>query len=73
MSRIDKLTIQLDMIEEWLTKAPTQPHIEYTTSYNLRDDGSESIKAIRPRAIEVMDKQAMMSEWSHIREEVEKL
>jgi len=64
----------LDEIEKWLKDAPTQPHIEYMTSYCMEEEGKEAgLADIHPRAIEVWDKSAMMAEWDcFIRPRLEK-
>jgi len=73
MSR--KLKIQLDHIEKWLKDAPTQKHIETMTRYhNVHDVNGDEVEVIadtKQRVCDIWDKEAMMAEWSNIREEVE--
>lgn len=60
----------LDKIEKWLKESPTHPHIEYMTA--SKEEYGEAIVAIEPCAVETWNSEAMLSEWSSLRQELEK-
>ena len=61
------LSKEMDRIEKWLKCMPSAPRIDHVCSY----DGVGSITSVRPMVVASVDKDAMLSEWSSIRSQVE--
>ncbi len=67
----------LDRIEKWLEDAPTHPQVQYAMSYGcpnpiIGGENQEYVTGIHPVIVETWDKEAMISEWKHIRDRIEK-
>jgi len=61
---------KLDEIEKWLNALPTHPHIEYITSVKISNGVFQATDMV-PDVVNTVNKDALLSEWSYIRKEVE--
>lgn len=61
---------EIDKIEKWLKALPTHPHVEYMLSVKISNGVVQSTDMV-PEVVNTVNKDAMLSEWSSIRAEIE--